>query len=290
MSWRDAQQLLNQSMETLEGEAVSFHVHYWGLVQGLKANQVHRHSFFEICFCTGGLGVYMDDGRLHRIEAGTMFCSRPGVFHQIIPEADSPLDLLYVAFEVLPSSSKEAVKLFRELAVCENYFQPGKSLSPAALLWQCILQQVIVGRPLVESALSGMCHTLLSSLPEIFLKRSAEPRERPRNRAAAAQLNQAKLFIRDNLGGPLHLEQVARYVHMSGRHLTRMFLAEEGKTVVAYIRGERVRLAQALLSQDILTIQEIAEETGFGNVHYFTRVFNEETGMPPARFRRLHRE
>ena len=64
-----------------------------------------------------------------------------------------------------------------------------------------------------------------------------------------------------------------------------MFNQELGQSLTTFIRKERIRKAGLLLSESDLPIKEIAEQTGFSSVHYFTNVFSAEMDMPPGRFR-----
>ncbi len=96
---------------------------------------------------------------------------------------------------------------------------------------------------------------------------------------------QAKLYIRDNLSQRLKLNEIADYVHISSRHLSRIFKAEMGQSFSSYVRTERIRKASLFLSDTDLTIKEISEAIGFDSVHYFTSVFTKEMGMSPGKFR-----
>jgi transcriptional regulator GlxA family with amidase domain len=98
-------------------------------------------------------------------------------------------------------------------------------------------------------------------------------------------LKQARTFIADNLTLPLQLGDIARYLHISERQLSRLFHDYESQTFVQYMRRERVRKAEELLMQSSKTIKEIAAECGFESVHYFTRVFAEVVGKPPGQYR-----
>ena len=44
--------------------------------------------------------------------------------------------------------------------------------------------------------------------------------------------------------------------------------------------------ARALLENDWLTLEEIAERSGFKNVHYFNTVFKKNYGIPPGLYRK----
>jgi AraC-like DNA-binding protein len=99
-------------------------------------------------------------------------------------------------------------------------------------------------------------------------------------------LHRAKLFVKDNLAQPLTLEDVAAYLHISPRHLSRLFSIQLGVPYSSFVRQERIRAAAELLATTDRSIKHIAEETGFASVHYFTRVFTAEKGVTPGQFRR----
>jgi transcriptional regulator GlxA family with amidase domain len=56
------------------------------------------------------------------------------------------------------------------------------------------------------------------------------------------------------------------------------------------VTERRIREAARLLLQSDLTIEAIAETTGFPNRAYFSRVFAQVAGEAPAGFRRQHRQ
>jgi AraC family transcriptional regulator of arabinose operon len=80
----------------------------------------------------------------------------------------------------------------------------------------------------------------------------------------------AKRFVRDNLSLPLKLKDVAIYLHVSDRHLSRMFRKHSGETFGQCLCRERLQLAESMLKTTVFAIKQIA---GFQSVHYFTRCF-----------------
>lgn len=96
------------------------------------------------------------------------------------------------------------------------------------------------------------------------------------------------LFIQDNLANSIKLTDLASSFHISSRHLSRLFISELGVSYCDYVRNQRVRRAAKLLKETEISIKEIAEETGFPNVHYFTRVFTSAMGSSPGLFRSLY--
>ncbi len=281
---RDAQTLLNEHAQKVSGGELAFYVHYWGATTEHYDNPLHKHSFFEICYVVDGQGTYIDNGKEHRLAAGTLFCSRPGVWHQI--RSKTGLFLLFVAFEVVDSESNgDAAQQFRQLAEGRNYFLDTAEQSPTAWIWKALLVQAAAVQAYWKVTVEGLAYSLLVSFLGAFGVTSEPAAGKKAGKMASTQLYRAKLFIRDNLSQPLRLDDVASYLHVSGRHLSRLFSLELGQTYSDYVRNQRVRQAQSLLAEGELSIKQIAQETGFESVHYFTRVFKAETGLTPGKFR-----
>ncbi|NEW04798.1 AraC family transcriptional regulator [Paenibacillus sp. SYP-B3998] len=258
-------------------------MHYWGIVPRLFDNPIHKHSFFEVCYVLEGEGEYTDMGISYSLQAGTHFCSRPGVSHQI--RTQEGLFLLYVAFEVDETQSKDTLcDAFRQLAENIESCVRQDAHNPTALLWKSLLLQEGATGNLPAVAIPTLAYTLLLSFLTLFGSRQREPsthRKRPNS-----LLQQAKLYIRDNLSQPLSLQHVAEYLHVSERHLSRLFSSGIHESYTDFIRSERIRQATHLLLTSNLSIKEISEVVGFSSVHYFSRLFMEVKKLPPGKFRK----
>jgi len=287
--WKDAASALNAYVQRLNGPQGKFEIKYWGASPGLLANQYHKHSFYEICLCTRGSGTYREREEWHRIMPGTAFCSRPEIYHQIVPDSDTELYLLFVAFQpdpdAQPQETAAAFGLLREPGPALIRHASGAS---AAHLWLALLQQAASGTAWERSPglLQSTAYSLLLSFPALFAGERLQPTAAVPAEPRSAILEQAKLYIRDNLSELLFIGHVADYLHVSERHLSRIFRRELQISIGEYIRRERIRRASQLLAESTLPIKEIAEGLGFGTVHYFSRVFRREAGWSPAAYRR----
>lgn len=268
----------------LKGKDAAFHVHYWGANGMHYDNPVHRHSFHEVCYVVDGTGTYMDDQTEFEIKPNMLFISRPGVWHQI--RSQEGLFVLYVAFELNEAeSSPETVALYRKLEHTGAFIQYDASAMPLALIWQGLFTQAGQAKHLAADTLASLAHALLCSILHTFQAKQESEKEQVVKLHPSKTLHQAKMFIRDNLLQPLMLADVASCLHISERHLSRLFSEHEGQTYISYVRQERIRHAVSQLKTTNHSIKEIAEQAGFESVHYFTRVFTEMKGMPPGKFR-----
>ncbi|SMQ84674.1 transcriptional regulator, AraC family [Bacillus sp. OV166] len=278
--------MLNQYAMRPIGEEISFKVHYWGVNPEHFNNPVHRHSFFEVCYVLNGEGQYKDLDVQYPLKKGTVFLSRPNIHHQILSETG--LFLVFVAFEILHKKSKvDAISMYNLLAKTNRICTSVADDSPTALLWRALVDYTSNGGANDFNFITNMAHSLILSFSTMF----SETNQRSRNQEkmfsnrSPTHLYQAKLFIRDNLSEPLKLEDVANYLHISSRHLSRIFSTELCESFSNYIRKERVKEAACLLEMTNIPIKEIADVAGFGSVHYFTRVFTTMMNVSPAKYR-----
>ncbi|UYO03317.1 AraC family transcriptional regulator [Paenibacillus sp. PSB04] len=279
--WGAALSKLHSTVGELTEEDLCIRIHYWGALAEHRSNLEHKHSFFEMCYVAGGEGTYVDEGRIHPLAKGTLFISNPYRMHRI---ESTGMQLIWLAFDVdARRTSAPWNDQFARLAQSDCYILHGAENSPAVLLWKAIMQAA-AELDTARFLLDRLVLALVAALPQTFTpdRQQHKPTLPP---PRSASLRQALQFIRDNLESPLKLEDVARYFHISGRHLARLFQKELKMTFTAYVRQERIRLAAYLLRETDRSVKEIADLTGFGSVHYFTRMFSAAAGIPPAAYR-----
>ena len=93
------------------------------------------------------------------------------------------------------------------------------------------------------------------------------------------------LLIDADLSAELSPRALAEAQGLSLGYLDKIFKAETGLTLTAYIRAERMKLAMQLLRTTQLQIQTVAQHCGMMDVQYFSRLFKRETGMTPKAYR-----
>lgn len=276
---------LNEYVHRLNQNGASFQVHYWGVMPKHYDNQLHKHSFFEVCFVVDGEGTYIEYNNSYPLHKNTLFLSRPEVLHQI--KSENGLFLLYVAFELIESeSSEEWIRIIEAIKQQQVVVLHHSDDTPTTLLWKSLLiQATMKEHAFFVEMLSSMAHSLILSIIENFVPPLNHSKQRMVSESFSVLLTQAKLYIHDNLSSPLKLTEVAKHLHISGRHLSRIFMSELGVSYSKYVLDERIKKAVTLLKKSNLSLKEISEETGFISVQYFTRVFTSMMQISPGRFR-----
>ncbi len=98
----------------------------------------------------------------------------------------------------------------------------------------------------------------------------------------------AKLLISRSLYTTCKERELATHLNVSAEHLSRVFKQEVGLTISAYIRQEKLKEAQTLLSDTIEHVSDIAKLLCFQSPTHFTRCFKEFTGLTPRQYRLEH--
>jgi YesN/AraC family two-component response regulator len=91
-------------------------------------------------------------------------------------------------------------------------------------------------------------------------------------------------FIHEHYPDSISRKDIAGYVGLSERHLTRCFHQEVGVTPITYLNRYRVMQAKRMLDTNHKGITEIALEVGFSSHSYFSRVFREQVGVTPRAY------
>ncbi|AZQ10206.1 AraC family transcriptional regulator [Shewanella khirikhana] len=81
------------------------------------------------------------------------------------------------------------------------------------------------------------------------------------------------------------LQSLANDIGMSRAAFASRFSAMVGRPMFDYLTQLRMQKAQELLTESLLTIDEIAERVGYGSERAFTLTFKKHTGTTPTRFR-----
>ena len=290
-SCMDWQRRLNQGPGRLAIGGVTVEFIAWRHEPHLPDNVSHRHTFFEVCLLGNyGRGLFIVEGREHEIGPGDLFIARPGVVHQIVNTQDPGMDLTWVSFQWRPERSdtaSEVAGLFRAFADSGLVIQHDEDGRLGAM-WDALKTTggSRVG-PGWEAQIAALITALLIGIVQSGSDReSSDGPDVGWRDAAHTAVHCAIRYIHDNLNRPLSVEEIADEVHVSPRHLSRIFTTLTGVSPAAYIARSRLDRASSLLLRTAMPIKEVATSVGYPDVHHFTRVFSSRVGRPPGRYRR----
>jgi AraC-like DNA-binding protein len=101
-------------------------------------------------------------------------------------------------------------------------------------------------------------------------------------------IEKATSFLEQHIREELTRESVARAVGISPSHFSRLIRRKKGRTFTDLLNQYRIERACTLLVRSTHTLAHIANETGFCDQSYFSKVFRRYKGVTPAKYREQH--
>jgi transcriptional regulator GlxA family with amidase domain len=85
------------------------------------------------------------------------------------------------------------------------------------------------------------------------------------------------------------LQDLADMSGYSSSRFSALYSERYGISPIEQLIALRIQAAKDLLKYSNMTITDIAEETGFSSIHYFSRKFKQATGMSPTEYTKKYR-
>ena len=237
----------------------------------------HLRTMWRLCRADDEGASLICDSRRFPLAAGRFVLVPPGLAFQA--RLARPVKRLHIHFEVLGWTAAMVRELFAEPVVLPRDEFRDRLAS--------VVRDELGSSDHLDSALScrakSLVHLTLAELEKVLpdedaaiLRRVADGQE---------ELLSVLRFIDRHLQEPLSNTRLAEVAHASESCFIRRFREVIGQTPGRYVQERRVTEASKLLVSTNRSIEEVAERCGFANRYYFSRVFTQHMGRPPARYR-----
>jgi len=94
----------------------------------------------------------------------------------------------------------------------------------------------------------------------------------------------AIVYVKENFGAQISLEQAAYSVGISPNRLSRLFCEETGNGFSDFLIDYRIERAKELLASPGASIKQVSMFCGYADPNYFSRLFKKVTGITPKAF------
>ena len=95
-------------------------------------------------------------------------------------------------------------------------------------------------------------------------------------------------YIHQHYTEELFVSELAQKLGMERRRFSHLFERMTGLTPIQYLTEYRIGQAKELLRASSSPIVKIAEQVGYPDSFYFSRVFKKRVGMSPSNYRKIH--
>jgi AraC-like DNA-binding protein len=225
---------------------------------------------------------------------GILMLLTAGKYRLELPETEESFTLSANTVSYIPPNTpfvrrvEEPIHFHQFHIQCDPEDLLTKSL-PAGLLSIPKEQVSAMGRSLHRfSATAGdpeiLRHLLKHILTENYLFSSQTPDSR-----YSDDISCVLRYMEDHLAENLRLETLAEIADLSPSGLIWKFRQQLETTPQRHFIHLRMQFAKQLLVETTLSITQIAEKCGYGDVYYFSNAFRKHTGVSPSTFRKSPR-
>jgi two-component system, response regulator YesN len=144
-------------------------------------------------------------------------------------------------------------------------------------------------KPVNAVDLVAVVHRILSPSLETGDSSLESPMLRGLRAPLCTPIQRAMGLIQQRYWDKFSLGVLARQVGMSKYHLSHRFREVLGVTFRDYLLQVRLERAKALLATDDVSISEVADMVGFGDLPRFDKMFKRNTGFSPSAYRTMVR-
>ena len=247
---------------------------------------LHSHNFYLLMLFTNGTGLHTVDFNTYAIQPNSLFVLKPGQIHswQLSEDIDG-----YIAFY-----SQEVYNVyFGSKQIDEYFFYRDLKNSPEMILSEFQTKEIsnYFNLLLEENSKNEFkkLDKLLNLLDVIHIElaRIYESLQEHNSHPYNLKIKELEQLVHQYFKSEKLPSFYADKMNMSLKHLNRICKNVLNVTLTEFIYSKIILESKRLLSANTMTIGEVANELGFENYSYFTKVFKKHTNLTPKGFKKI---
>jgi len=127
------------------------------------------------------------------------------------------------------------------------------------------------------------CHSLFHEIMGCYSK---EPISSELDDSDQSGFNKMIAYLHSNYNQQVKLKDLAQQFYINKNYASYLFQKYTGTTYSEYINKLRMEKARELLLKSSLTIAEVAEQSGYIDYFYFSKLFKKSFGVSPTAYRK----
>ncbi len=262
-----------------------FYIHY---CKNSKLNENRKYSckinrtiqHHELVFVTGGKGSMTIDKKRYQVKEGMLFYIRPDAPYSIemsdIEELPSFLTVHFGYACVSINENKWDIKHATEMLS----LHPGQELKNYYHI-EDIFKKLVDTWYAKQPGYEFITKTLLQQLLIAIYQNT---RKQDPNYATSLKVEKVIQYMHQNINNRVTLTELSEMIHLSPFYLSRSFKDATGYSVIEYFNKIKIDKAKELIIEGDRNVKDVAQELGFTDEFYFSRIFKKIEGVSPSEF------
>jgi AraC-like DNA-binding protein len=256
--------------------------HYFHLKDSMgQERDFHFHEFDKIVILLSGRVEYLVEDEVYALKPWDVLLVKHHTIHKAEIDKTLPYERIIIYFDrkyfehVLPDA-----KLMDCFDIADRHGRHLLKAEPEQLeeLKACIERYEAL-RGDERFGASAMGETMMIQLL-IHISRLTEVEPGEADNKYDPKIQQVLSYINENFREELSVDELADSVFLSKYYFMRLFKAQTGTTVYAYVRQKRLMNASRLIREGV-PAAKAASDSGFGDYSAFHRAFKASFGSSP---------
>ena len=270
-------------------------IHYTELMNQSTVVFSHHHNLYEIFYGIEGTFEFECEGRSERIGPQEFVMLGKDCLHRIRYTPEQPATYFTMIFDIVPKTSPAPLELELEYGEIievlahidkEKYRRGRCSQSQQPLLDEIHREPTQRRLGWLSKTGSMYCQFFFNLLREVSHDKSQIQTPLGYKNIALT----ASKYIHANYAEDLRIDMVAQSLNVTPRHVNRLFQELFGTSFARTVNLIRMEYAKPYLVSTNESIERIAARVGLPSGKVLTKLFNEQEGISPAKYRSLHQK
>ena len=247
-----------------------------------------RHDFWEFLYVDKGEVQVMADDRKFILQQGEMIFHKPNEWHTVYANGKVAPNLVVIAFDC----KSEAMSHFENKVITlENNFKNylGDIVKEAKNAYSSNLaipglkqykrrkNSKFGSEQLIKLYLELLLIELIRNENNLHIITRTSPHIR--EYVQEEKVNIIINLLKDNIHESLTLNDISKETLLSKSSLQKLFKENMNMSIMEYFKQLKIKEAKVLIRENNHNFTEISEILGYNSIHYFSRIFKNETGM-----------
>lgn len=245
----------------------------------------HTHEFFEFVYVADGEGTHEIDGKTYNVKRGSLMFINFGQQHEFSVRGGAYYNVL-----LLPEYI--GTGLARETQAVEDLFSlvlsagdgnqcvgfSGGEIEDVENILKMLYSEFCGDGKKRKEAVSDLVHLLIIRILRKVNSRGEE--NKPTDK-----ISEVLSYLKSHYADNPSLSYVSEKFYYNSSYFSRMFKRFTGAGFNAYVNSLKIDEALNLLENTELSVEEIAQNVGYGDAKSFYAQFKRSTGLTPKAFR-----
>jgi len=246
------------------------------------------HNFWELLYVDKGEIYVMTDKKQYVLKKGELIFHKPNQWHNVIANGKVAPNLVVVGFECesegMTFFEDKVVSIDDKIKTClTNIINEAKhafmsDLSDPLLKELKKRSQAMFGaEQMIEYNLASLLIWMVRGKERYtaIIRTSSTIREYAQEEKVSIILK----ILEENLHKQLTLKDLCRQTLLSKSSLLKTFKEGTGISVMEYFKQMKIKEAKVMIREGNHNFTQIASILGYSSIHYFSRIFKQETDM-----------